>query len=461
MKRVEVAVIGGGAAGLAAAVKLAGLGIEAIALFDRNPSLGGILPQCIHPGFGLQYFGEELTGPEYARRLVDRLHHANVHAETNANVAMVDGARRLEVAAPSLGRLNIHPRALILATGCRERTRENLEIPGTRPAGIFTAGQAQTLVNILGLRIGRRVVIQGSGDIGLIMARRLTIEGYEVVEVLERLPYLSGSIRNKVQCLDAFGIPLRFDSEIAAIQGRNRVERVQVREGLQERTVDCDTVLFASGLIPEVPLTPGSINFREAGGLPRVNSRFEGTQQGVFICGNALHIHELADDASLEGERVAEEVVDYLANPTDFRKRATAALPYRLRKTNTRYNSAFFADLSGKTVCTVCPRGCTEPEDQARCRKAGAFSEPERRGLIQYFTSTIPVDGAQGLRRLAIRSSRKLDVRGFRELKRRLDSTAALDGGRHEAGELSVNECDNEQFVATSVANPSLPDRRE
>ena len=254
----EVIVVGAGAAGLASALRLRDLGFSRVVIYDRNEGPGGILPQCIHAGFGVHYFGQELTGPEYSERLWSAARERRIETVFNASVLSVDNDRTTTILLPNGAREVVRPRAVIIATGCRERTRENLEVAGTRPAGVFTAGLAQTLVNRMGLQIGSTVVIQGSGDIGMIMARRMSIEGYTVVAVLERLPYLGGTLRNKIQCLDAFRIPLWLSSEIIEIEGDRRVQGVKVvrrtSDSQEIQHLDCDTVLVASGLIAETRL---------------------------------------------------------------------------------------------------------------------------------------------------------------------------------------------------------------
>ncbi len=456
----DCVIVGAGPAGLAAAIGLARHGISDTLVIERGERTGGILNQCIHPGFGLARYGRDMTGPEYARALEEEFRASGIVCLTGTTVLGISASKVLRVISPASGYVERHARAVIVATGCRERTRENLEIAGTRPAGIFTAGQAQNLVNLRGFRIGERVVVQGSGDIGLIMARRLTIEGYKVEAVFERLPFLSGLIRNKVQCLDHFGIPLRFGSQIREIVGKRRVEGVWIEKldaGLRPVPGSaefhaCDTVLFSVGLIPEVDiLKPAGLVPLPGRSLP-VNSHFESVPKvtgapdqegstGIFICGNALHIHDLADNASKEGEAVASHVELYLRSPTAYAAGATASLPYRPVEAETRFDAAWFARLetSGGRVCIVCPRGCILTGGEAPCPRGAAYFEEASGGNFQPMTTTIsagaglprgaaiPAGGYRpGTRvRIPLRSLTPVEAREMPLLKRALKAAAA------------------------------------
>lgn len=397
----ECIIVGGGPAGLAAAIALARRGITDILLVERGPRLGGILTQCIHPGFGLLRYREDLTGPEYALALEKEFRACGIPCLTGATVLGISESRILRVLSPTEGALELRARAIIVATGCRERTRENLEIPGTRPAGCFTAGQAQNLINLGGFRIGTRVIIQGSGDIGLIMARRLSIEGYEVLGVYERLPWLSGLIRNKIQCLDHFGIPLRFGHQICRIEGKRRVEGVWIeRVDASQHPVPgsaeyhaCDTVLFSVGLIPEVDiLKPARFVPSVPGQGLVVDSHFQLGHSGIFLCGNALHIHDLADNASKEGEAVAGHVALFLASNQAFEAGRSAALPYRPVEPDRRFDAQWFSTLDAQPearVCIVCPRGCILTGSTAPCPRGDAYYKEALRGGSQVLTTTI------------------------------------------------------------------------
>ncbi|NLJ71249.1 MAG: FAD-dependent oxidoreductase [Clostridiaceae bacterium] len=314
IKEYQLIIIGGGPAGLAAAVSAAKNGLNDILIVERDKYLGGILNQCIHNGFGLHYFKEELTGPEYSKRFIDLLADTSVEVALDTmalNLENSEDWRYVHVMSSSDGYRILRSKAVILAMGCRERTRMNIQIPGTRAAGIFNAGQAQLYVNLEGYMVGKKVIILGSGDVGLIMARRLTLEGAEVVACVEVMPYPGGLNRNIVQCLQDFDIPLYLSHTITDIKGRNRVEQVTVQEVDQngkpiagtEIYYDVDTVLLSVGLIPENELS------REAGVTldprtsgPIVYENKETLARGIFACGNVLHVHDLVDFVTEEAE---------------------------------------------------------------------------------------------------------------------------------------------------------------
>ncbi len=311
MRKVQLLVIGGGPAGMAAAVEARKQGVEDILILEREDCLGGILQQCIHTGFGLQVFKEELTGPEYACRYIELVHKMNIVFITGATVLSINSGRVVEAISTSEGFMRIRAGAVILAMGCRERTRGSLNIPGTRPAGIYTAGTAQRFVNINGYLPGKNAVILGSGDIGLIMARRLTLEGAAVRMVCEIMPRPGGLTRNVVQCLLDFGIPLRLSHTIVEIHGRKRIEGVTVAavdESRQpipgtEEFVECDTLLLSVGLIPENEITREAgidIDLLTAG--PVVDKKMQTSMPGVFACGNVVHVHDLVDHVTLQAE---------------------------------------------------------------------------------------------------------------------------------------------------------------
>ncbi len=308
----DLIVVGGGPAGLAAACSAWDSGLRSILIVERDRQLGGILNQCIHNGFGLTYFKEELTGPEYAHRFVELLGKTGVEVRTDTMVLDVTADRRVHMTGPKTGYRVEEARSVILAMGCRERTRGAIGTPGTRPAGVLTAGAAQRYVNVEGYLPGKRVVILGSGDIGLIMARRMTLEGARVLACVEVMPYSGGLTRNIVQCLEDYGIPLYLSHTVTDIRGRDRVEEVTVcRVDERRRPVPgtemvfaCDTLLLSVGLIPENELTTRAgieIDPRTKGAA--VFENMETSLPGVFVCGNVAHVHDLVDFVTQESQR--------------------------------------------------------------------------------------------------------------------------------------------------------------
>lgn len=322
----EILIIGGGPAGLAAAVGAFDKGCRNLLIIERESQLGGILRQCIHPGFGLHLFKEELTGPEYAERFIDMLQKRKIPFQCDTMVLDISPERTVTCLSPSHGLQVFKPKAVILAMGCRERPRGALGIPGTRCAGIMTAGTAQRFVNLEGYMPGRKVVILGSGDIGLIMARRMTFEGAKVLVVVEIMPFSSGLKRNIVQCLDDYGIPLLLKHTVTQIHGRDRLSAVtisQVDDSRKpipgtERLLECDTLLLSVGLIPENELSKSAgVQLDKATSGPLVDQRLQTSTNGIFACGNVLHVHDLVDNVSAEAAEAGRRAADFVAGQQD------------------------------------------------------------------------------------------------------------------------------------------------
>ena len=321
MQNYDIVVIGGGPAGLAAAAEAKRSGIDSILILERDHELGGILNQCIHNGFGLHTFKEELTGPEYAQRFMDQVFDLGIEYKLNTMVMDITDDKIVTAMNKTDGMFQIQAKSVILAMGCRERPRGALNIPGYRPAGIFSAGTAQRLVNIEGYLPGREVVILGSGDIGLIMARRMTLEGAKVKVVAELMPYSGGLKRNLVKCLDDYGIPLKLSHTVVDIEGKERVTGITIAEvgpdmkpipGTEEY-YSCDTLLLSVGLLPENELSKtAGVELSTITSGPVVNDALETNVEGIFACGNVLHVHDLVDFVSQEAANAGKNAAKYV-----------------------------------------------------------------------------------------------------------------------------------------------------
>lgn len=413
MMRVDLVIVGAGPAGMSAALAAYEKGIRDILILERGNEPGGILNQCIHNGFGLHTFKEELTGPEYAARYISMIEEKQIPILLSTMVVDVQGGEPCNVTAMNKekGMFRIDAGAVILAMGCRERARGALNIPGYRPAGIYTAGTAQRYVNIEGRMPGRDVVVLGSGDIGLIMARRMALQGANVKMVAEIMPYSGGLRRNIVQCLDDYGIPLKLSHTVTEIHGKERVEGVtvfKVDENLKpipgsEEYVACDTLLLSCGLIPENELTIGAgAQMDDVTRGPVVNDRLETTAKGVFACGNVLHVHDLVDNVSEEAAQAGTFAADYLTyGSSEWGEAKRPKIPAKTKCTIPEGR-----DISNELICICCPVGCLIRAEKSEdgslkisgnsCPKGEAYARNEMTTPVRTVTSIIKVIGGTG-----------------------------------------------------------------
>lgn len=428
---VDVAVIGGGPAGLAAALAAKNEGAEKVLIIERDGRLGGILNQCIHNGFGLHRFKAELTGPEYAQRYIDLVAAEDIELMLDTIVLSVSPERIIKCSSTE-GLSFVSAKAVVFAMGCRERSRGAVNVPGFRPAGVYSAGTAQRLMNIEGFMPGKKAVVVGSGDIGLIMARRLSLEGAKVLAVVELMPYSGGLRRNIAQCLDDFGIELMLSHTVTKIHGQKRVEGISIAEvdkefkavAGTERYIECDTLLYSVGLIPENELSLGlglEIDTRTSG--PYVNDRLMTKAPGVFACGNVLHVHDLADNVSVEAEKAGRFAAEYAkafssaqAEGSDIAAgRDSADADWAPAELELPVKEKNYASASGlrEISCIRCPKGCVlrleypDKVEDFSCPMGQEYGINEMHHPMRSVCSAVRLTGA-AVAMLPVRTSREV-----------------------------------------------------
>ncbi|MCQ2552727.1 MAG: FAD-dependent oxidoreductase [Clostridia bacterium] len=427
MDAYELIIIGGGPAGMAAALEAYEKGLKKVLIIERNNRLGGILNQCIHNGFGLHYFKEELSGPEYASRFAALIEKTDIEVMCNTMVLQIEKDKTVH-AVSKTGYKVLKTKSVILAMGCRERTRGSIQTPGARPAGVYTAGAAQKYVNIDGYLPGKRVVILGSGDIGLIMARRLTLEGAKVLACVEVMDHSAGLNRNIVQCLQDYGIPLYLSHTVTDVRGKDRVEQVVISEidnkfnpiPGTEIVFDCDTLLLSVGLLPENELTrQAGIEMNPATRGPKLYANTETSMEGVFACGNVAHVHDLADNVSLEAQKAGRAAAEYVLNG--------ATHPEELLNTNVEklanYTGEPVLEEGWKSlVCITCPKGCRimiSPTGEITgnsCKRGLEYTQKELTAPERTITSSVKMIGSSDAARCPVRTSKAIPKEKIAEL---------------------------------------------